>query len=276
MDLNKNSGPKTGLIKRASKIDKRTDIITAELQKGFEWTQKYSRFLGAGVAVILIGGAAWAITNSLKTREDKNLQSEYSQLDFAVTKQKEIFERGKNPPPPPVKGEDGKTPEPLPSAVATGDLAKDYGKVVTDLESFLTKHPDAPAGAMASLRLAGLYSEYNNPEESLKALQTVKYDKGLLGSLVKMELGSQLANTGKCPEAEQVWGKLFSNSSDAFLKSEIRLKQGLCAESRGELAQAEQNYREAMELGSESETSKSAAKYLRLLKFKGPSDVKTQ
>jgi predicted negative regulator of RcsB-dependent stress response len=268
MDLTKNNSPK--------KEAKRKDPVTAELQKGFEWTQNHSKALGAAVLLILVAGATWTGMSSYSVRQEKKLQSEFSVLDFAVVKQKEVFERGKNPPPAPKKAEDGTTPVPLPSAKATGDLAKDFGKPVGDLESFLAKNPNSSAGAMAALRLSGLYSEYSKPEDSLKALEKVKYDKGILGSLVKMELGTQLANNGKCPEAEKIWSQLAGSSKDTFLKGEVRLKQGLCAESRGELAQAEQFYRESIDLGAETETGKSAQKYLRLLKFKGQPDVKTQ
>lgn len=259
-----------------SKKDSKKDLLTAELQKGFEWTQKHSWIVAGLVAVLLVGGATWTGIHSYRLSQEKELQSEFSNLDFAVLKQKELFERGKNPPPPPKKNEDGTTPEPLPKAVASGDLEQDFGKQISDLKSFLSKNSDSPAGAMAALRLAGLYNDYNKPEESLKALQTVKYQKGLLATLVKMELGTQMANSGKCPEADKLWNELAASSADVFLKSEVRLKQGLCAESQGELAKAEQYYREATELGTETETGKSAQKYLRLLKFKGQPDVKTE
>lgn len=241
-----------------------------------KWLQSNSKLVAGIFVVVIIAGAVWAGMSSYNLKQEKHLQSEFSSLDFAVQKQKETFERGKNPPPPPQKNEDGTIPAPLPSAVATGDLAKDYGSSITNLESFLGKHPGSPAGAMAGLRLANLYTEYKKPEESLKALQTVTYSKGLLGSLVKMELGTQMANLGKCKEANQVWGALASTAADDFLKGEVKLKQGLCAESQGELAQAEQHYREAIDIGPESETGRAAQKYLRLLKFKGQPDVKTE
>lgn len=241
-----------------------------------KWLQANTKLIGGVVGVLLLAGAVWAGMSSYKLKQEKHLQSEFSSLDYAIQKQMEIFERGKNPPPPPQKSEDGTTPAPLPSAVATGDLSKDYGTSVGNLENFLSKNPSSPAGAMAGLRLAHLYTEYKKPEESLKALQTVKYEKGLLGSLVKMELGTQMANAGKCKEANQVWSALAATASDDFLKGEVRLKQGLCAESQGELAQAEQHYREAIDLGADTETGRTAQKYLRLLKFKGQPDVKTE
>lgn len=263
-------------LKAKAKDKDKRDAVTKELQKGFEWTQNHSKLVGGLIAVVVLAGAVWTSMTSYQLKQEKTLQSEFSTLDFAIVKQKEVFERGKNPPPPPVKNEDGTTPAPLPSAVASGDLAKDFGASVANLETFLKKNPNSPAGAMAGLRLAGLYTEYKKSEESLKALETVKYDKGLLGSLVKMELGTQMANLGKCNEANQIWSGLAATAGDDFLKGEVRLKQGLCAESQGELAKAEQHYREAMELGTDNETGRSAQKYLRLLKFKGQPDVKTQ
>lgn len=238
--------------------------------------KKHTKTIGAVLGVIVVSAAVWTGMTSYKLKAQKSLQSQYSLIEYQFNKQKELFERGRNPPPAPQKNEDGTIPAPLPSAKASGNIDQDYGKVVNDLNSFLEKNPQSPAGAMAGLRLAGIYSEYQKSQEAAAVLEKVKYDKALLGALVKVELGTQKANLGQCAEADKIWKTVNTNGTDSFLKPEISLKQGLCAESAGEMAKAEQLYREATETGADTEAGRTAQKYLRLLKFKGTPDAKTE
>lgn len=239
------------------------DLLTAELKKGFEWTTTHSKIVGFIVGALILVGGGWTLVTMMNESKEKELQAQYFDLENQTNKKRAAFEAGRNPIPP--------NPE-QPTAVApqkaTGDLTKDYGDLVNQLSVFAKEHPGSVAGSMAALNLASLQSEYKQNEQAIETLKLVKPQKGFLGALVQMELATQLANAGQCPEATKIWSALSTQDSANFLKGEAKLKMGLCAESQGDLTQAQSLYKEVETEFKESAAGRSAAQYLRLLSAK--------
>lgn len=238
----------------------KTDVVTAELQRGFEWTTQHTTLVVSLLAVMLIGGGGFTAWKMISESKEKDLQAKYYDLEAVVNKKRADFEMAKNPQPG----------QPAPTGVTkpSGDLAKDYGDVTQSLAEFVRQHPKSAAGSMAALNLASLQTEYNQSAEAIQTLKTVDTQKNLLGALVRMELATQLANSGNCPEAVTMWKDLTSLDSAKFLKAEAKLKMGLCAETQGDVAQAQSIYKEVESEFKESAAGRSASQYLRLLSSK--------
>lgn len=258
MDLSKTT---KGTVTVHHKKPSDTDVVTAELKKGFVWTTQHSYLVGGFIAAfIVIGGGitGWKMWSESK---EKDLQAKYYDIEVQVNKKRADFEKAKTPAPPAEKDK----PETKAPVAATGDLGKDYGDLPGQLKSFVEKYPASAAGNMAALTLASLQAEYNQTAEALQTLKLAQPPKNFVGSLVKMELATQLANNGQCPEATAIWTDLVGQESAKFLKGEAKLKLALCAETQGDKAKAQSLYKEVETEFKDTAAGRSASQYLRLL-----------
>lgn len=263
MDLNKT-------LNRSGKKDARSpDVVTAELKKGFEWTTQHTRLVVGVIAAVLLVGAGLVGWNYFDRQSEEALQAQYFDLETQVLKKKEAFEAAQAPQPPGMAADKAKKPE-----GPTGDFAKDYVDLPQKLKDFALAHPRSKAGAMAALTLAGLQAQYKESEAALEVLKNI-HTRGLLGSLVKMQMATLLANTGKCDEAVPLFHQLASDPGAAFMKLEAKLKVAVCAISSGNTGEAEKQLQQIVAEGKESSTTRSAQKYLRLLQSRAGSEVKT-
>lgn len=243
------------------------DLFTTDLKKGFVWTVVHTKLVAIVVAVALIVGGGYAAITSMNESKERDAQAKYYDLEIAVSKKRAQFEGGANP--------DPLTPDEKQNVLkASGDLNKDYGSLVTDLNTFVEAHPNQVAGAMAALNLASLQNEYKDAATALVTLKKVGVPKGMVGALLQMETASLSANAGDCGSAIKIWETLVKQESAAFLKAEAKLKMGLCAESTGDVAKAESLYKEVEFESKDSSSGRAAKQYLRLLSQRAPSDAK--
>lgn len=245
------------------KADKNTDAVTAELRRGFEWTTTHTTLVLSVIAIFIIGGGGYVAYSSMAKSKEAELQAKYYAIESVVNKKRADFDEAKNPTPP-QPGE----PTPTAKAKPTGDMAKDYGDVTDSLLKFAQDNPKSAAGAMAALNLASLQAEYNQPEAAITTLKTIQPSQNMLGALVRMELATQIANAGNCPEADAIWAELIKQPSANFLKAEAKLKMGLCAETQGDTARAQAMFKEVETEFKDTAAGRSAAQYQRLLSGK--------
>lgn len=258
MDLTKN--------RQSGKQDARQpDIVTAELKKGFEWTTSHTRLVSIIVGVFIAIGLGLSGFKYFSEGKEKDLQTEYFQFEQQISQKKEAFEEAKNPKPP-VKAEEEEIKKVAP-VKATGDLAKDYGEIPTNLDKFVSKNSKSRAGAMAALNLSGILVEYKKPQEAIEVLKKVKVS-GVLGDLISMQQATVLANLNKCNEASPMFEQLVASKTATYLKLEAKMKLGLCQSSLGNAPKAEETLAQVVEEGKDNAIAKSAQKYLRAIQLK--------
>lgn len=207
----------------------------------------------AFVALIIGGGAMAFVSHNSKTQE-KAAQESY----FLVEKKfYELKAKQETPPNPAAK------PEPV-----------DFSQVKADFQKVIAAHPKSIAAQMSALNIASILSEEGKTAEALTTLKSVESKSaGLVSFLVQQQIGLLLADQDKCQEAVDVWQKVISNKTAAFLHSELQLQQALCYSKLNDTAKAEAlltnlaNQTANPEMG-DSTTAKEAEKYLRLLQFK--------
>ncbi len=281
---------------------KTPDALLARLQNMFRYSRQHSLLIlgafGALIAVTIVLG----LIHFLHERSELSLQEKYFSFEKAYLDKKEKFEevdqkltkaeKEKNAPSSPPgtdksKKEDktkvgakndtadkAKEIEKLKIEKSTGDLEKDYGKIVSDLQGFIKENPKSKAAQMAALNLFEIFVKYNKPENSAEVYSSFAGSvtpKEIIGGLVINQYASILANRNECAKAIDLWKSIVSTATASVLHNEVRLRMGLCYEALGQNKSAEEMYTEVTKkVSSEKDSAghKEAEKYLRLLKFK--------
>ena len=141
--------------------------------------------------------------------------------------------------------------------------------MVKGFENLIATDPKTKAAQMAALHLSDLLWKYNSAEKGIEVLKKTDIGrKDLLCALVKVQLGTLLAEQKDCKAAVDVWDQVINNKEATFLHANVRLKQGLCYESLDQKSKAEEAYAKVKDEAKDTATARSAESYLRLLKAK--------
>lgn len=243
------------------------DAFQQNLTGSLDWVSKNSKLVvGVLVAAVLVGGGV-AVVRYRQAHVQMELQEKFSLIERTVMEKKQAFEDAKRGPAPGVKA-----PE-APKAIATGDIEKDYGHSVADLEMLVHEAPWSTAAQMAALLVADLRGEYGQNDAALKILNDANPQNdfwNLPTALLVSAKANIMANQGDCKGAVGLWEKLARASNASYLHDEAKLRMALCYESMNDTAKAEQLYGELAKKDEKGdhETAKDAERYLRLLKVK--------
>lgn len=262
----------------SNKIDKADlkspDQVTQTLRKGFVWTTSHSKIvISAFMAFVVIGGG-WALLNMFSHKNELAQQEKYYVLERALNEKQRGYEEAKRSEEMAIQAKKTKEAQEAAAKKPTGDLEKDYGNLIGDLNAFIANDAGSMAAQMAALRLSDLYVEYDKTPEALSVLEKVEKSLGrkdVLTGLVLLKKGSVQANQNQCEAAIQTWTKITDNKSLNFAHSEAKIRMGVCYESLQDLAKAENLYKEVVNT-EESESNYAvlmeAKKYLKLIKAK--------
>lgn len=257
------------------KVDlKSPDQVTQTLRKGFVWTTKHSNIVFSIVGVLVLVGGAWAVMSMFSHKKELAQQEKYYLLERALTEKKRGFEEAKRAEEVALQAKNSKQAQEAAGKKATGELDKDYGAIVTDLNSFIEQEPKSMAAQMAALNLSDLYQDYKKDEEALAVLQKVEpglSKKEVLTGLVWLKKGNLLANQNQCEQAIQAWSQITENKVLNFAHSEAKLRMGVCYETLQNSEKAQALYQEIVST-DENESNYAvlleAKKYLKLIKAK--------
>lgn len=247
---------------------RKPDQVTAQLKRGFTWTTQHSTAVSIAAGLFLVAGLIWAVWGYWQNSQETELQEKYYEIERNYLQTKEKFDQyratANTPPNPqnPAAGPQGTKP--------SGDLQQDYGSVIPAFEALIQSAPKSQAAAMSALSLAEIYQAYDRHAQALEALKLAGDVKGTLGALVRLETGTQLANTGDCTGAITQWNSILNQKSAAFLAPQTKLKIAICSESLGQTAQAEDYYKQVIADAKETAAGRNAEKFLRQLKGSTP------
>jgi predicted negative regulator of RcsB-dependent stress response len=246
------------------------DGFQESVLSGWHWVERHAGTVGGLILVGLLILTGITVKNWLTARGERKAQEAYYAAERKFSKVKEGFDRAKMRlmVPAAAAPKDEKNPE----VSATGDLEKDYGTVLSDLEKIVQTQGGTSAGAQAAILLAETYLTYNKPEKAVAvtelAAKTITVNL-LLGALVRVQLGSALAAKGDCKTAVNVWGQVLTNASSKFLHADVSLRSGICFEQISEFQKAKEMYQKAAaEAGPDSSISSTAKGLERALDLK--------
>ncbi len=250
---------------------KNADAVQSALAGGFNWAEQNSKIVVALLVIAVLGAAGYAGLQWVGRRQERSAQEAYYGAESKYTKLKEGFDRAKFKAfMPPTQKDDPSAPK---EVAASGDLTKDYGPAMNDLEQVAKNFAGTAAGAQAGLLVADTYISYKQPEKAIEVSQiaaTKLKPSQTLQQLSQMMWGNALASKGDCEGAVAKWQDVLKNESAQFLHPDASLRSGLCFEKLGRNDNALEMYRKAASAG-ESAAGTMARGFLRALELKGKS-----
>jgi predicted negative regulator of RcsB-dependent stress response len=247
---------------------KDADVVQEQIVGGIHWIEDNARVVIALIVVAILIGFAFAAWQMVTTHQEKVAQENYYKVEAPFMKARDAFEKSKFKAFIPPDQAD-KTVAVAPS----GDIAKDYGPLLTGLENTAHEYAGTAAGGQAAILVAQTYLEYKNPDKAAEYAQipALKLPKdhtiALLGRIL---WGNALADKGDCQAALSTWQPVLDMPSAAYLASDVNLRSGACLEKLGQNDRAAEAYRKAS-VGGDSPSAQSAKGLLRALELKNPS-----
>ncbi|MEM7645407.1 MAG: tetratricopeptide repeat protein [Pseudomonadota bacterium] len=243
--------------------------------------------------VAIIGAGVWSYSASVAKQKQKDsfkalfaITKNYTKKkdDFAKAKQEAEAEKSKKDDKQAKKGEEKKEDKKTSTlAQATGDITKDYGAEVEQLNQFISRYKDSKAAAEAALTLSEIYDEYDMPEKGAEILGTAlkqNSEKDILYYVMQMRSGDLWASANNCEKAVSYWQVVAG--SDSFIGEQAQLKLGVCLQELGRYDEAKNWFEKIKAKSPNSAEGFSAKRYLRFIQFKemhkeaGESDNKAQ
>ncbi|MES2964988.1 MAG: tetratricopeptide repeat protein [Bdellovibrionota bacterium] len=248
---------------------KNADAVQSSLAGAFNWVEDNAKVVVAVLVIAILASIGYAGLQWVGRRQERAAQEAYYMAESKFTKLKEGFDKAKFKAfLPPTKTDDPSAPKETP---ASGDLAKDYGTVLGDLEKIAKDHAGTAAGAQAGLLVADTYVSYKQPDKAIEYVQvaaTKLKPNQTLQQLSVMMWGNALAVKGDCQQAVTHWQTVLKNDAAQFLHPDASLRSGLCLEKMGNMDAALEMYRKAAS-ASESAAGTAARGFLRALEVKG-------
>lgn len=247
-----------------------TDIVTAELQKGFQWTTSHSKAVVGVLVIFLIIGLGLSGYSYFGEKKETELQSKYFQLENEYLKKKEqfsLYESSSKALATSTKSDkkaSTDTTKKTEGTKPTGDIEQDYGPIKTGLSDLIQSAPNSKAAALSGLLVSEILQDYQKSSEAIDLLKKINAS-GQLGLLVKSKLGTELANNNDCSGANEVWSRIVADKNAQFFAPDLKIKMALCAHTLGKNEDAKKLLSEVMQGPKESASTKSAEKYIRLL-----------
>ncbi len=233
-----------------------------------DWMEHNKGVVASIVGLAIVAGAGVVGWDFLSSHKEKKAQETFYEVEKLYSQKREKFDQAKFGALSGAKVEDlikaGTAARP------SGDLAKDYGTVIDELETFATNNKGTTAAVQASLLAAETRIEYKQSEQALKTLETsVQATKAnsLVGALARMASGNAHAAAGKCDLALKSWEEVLGAKDLAFLHSEAALRAGLCLEKAGDKPKAIEMYRKASAESEKSTSAQTARSLLRALEL---------
>lgn len=264
------SGKEPNAPEGAHHLDlKDADVVQQGIGGVWNWIEENSKVVVAVFIVGALGALGYLVMHYLGRHQEKTAQAAYYGVQAQFEKKRESFERAKMKALMPQfapKDEAGKETTP-----ASGDLQKDYGTLVTDLEKIANDHRGTAGGSQAAILAAETYLDYKQPEKAVELAQIPAKQLSsdhLLNQLAKMLWGNALAAKGDCQAAVGVWQQVLDTSSAKYLHGDASLRSGLCFEQLGQNERAIEMYRKVTTDHADSAAGGTAKGLLRALELK--------
>ena len=261
------SDPLQGVSTELHSIRNR-DFLQEAMMNTVDWMEQNKGVVAAVVLVAVLAGVGVVSWDLLSERKEKKAQESFYAVEKEYSAKREKFDQAKFGALSGAKIED--LVKAGTAAVPSGDIAKDYGTVIDQLESFAVDNKGTTASVQASLLAAETRIEYKRSEQALKTLETsVQATKAnsLVGALARMATGNAQAASGKCDLALKSWEEVLGAKDLAFLHSEAALRAGLCLEKSGDKPKAIEMYRKASAESEKSTSAQTARSLLRALEL---------
>jgi tetratricopeptide (TPR) repeat protein len=252
------------------------DAFQETVLGGWQWVEEHAATVGALVAIGLIVLTGYVVKNWWHGRSERKAQEAYYAVEAKFVKIKDGFERAKMQGMiPQSETKDAKNQ--LKDQLASGDIEKDYGPVMADLEKMARENSTFAAGAQAAILASQTFLTYGKLDQAITIAESVAKNNpptSMLGALVHVQWGSALAAKNDCAQAVKVWEQVAATPSAKYLLADLSLRSGVCFEQMGQTDKALEMYRKSIaEAGPESPLATTAKGLSRALEIKASAPV---
>ena len=249
------------------------DVLQESMLGFVDFLEKNKAAVLGLVLLLILGGLGYVGWDLYSSKKEKSAQELLYSVEKPFADRREKYDQAKFAALSAAAGQDVKLEDLVKAGtavVASGDLSKDYGTLVDDLEAFSKKHAGTTAAAQAALMAAETRLQYNQADQALATLEaSVQSTKAttLMGALSRMAAGNAQAASGKCDLALKSWESVLSVKEQSFLHSEEALRAGLCLDKSGDKVKAQEMYRRASADSEKSSAAQTARSLLRALEL---------
>lgn len=255
--------------KEIEKEAKTPDAFLTTSDHLLKWAEKHGRLIGSLAALLFFGGLIWTGVGQVRNYKEKTATREiYIAEQLLIKKQEEVAKKEAKVREDFAKAQEGKKQKDkaaLP-AIPPVDFSANYEAAARAIELAVDAHRDTEAAAAAALRLSSLYRDFKKVQEAEGILARIKLsESNFLYPLIEMQKATLAMEAGDYNRAQTGFEQLSRNKAAEFLQAEALLKQGLCLEKLEQKDRAKEIYNRLSTEFPESQASRTAKGYLRLL-----------
>lgn len=250
----------------SSKLDKKSlkgpDTFVSASDRAFAWIEKHTKIIGAAVGGVLLVVIAILAFNYI------NAQKETKATDALAAPQADLEKAQESVREARAKQMQDKLGDKKPQVSAPVDYAKDYAPAVERIKAEIKNHSGTKAALVSGLTLASFLLEQKQFEEALNVLNLVTYRPGegdMLSGFLNMHRGLIYLENKKFDEALQSYQVVLGSKQLKYFHPEAMLKSGVVHEMKGDAAKAKATYEQLTRDFPDTEASRSARQYLRIL-----------
>ena len=248
------------------KLNQSHELREALGNGGFgEFVENNAPILGALFAIVVIAAVIYEGVQFVQKRHELSAAAAFYPVETQYSKLKEGFDRAK------MQNFMPSAQAAAPAQAASGDLQKDYGTVLPELEKIANENAGTTAGAQAAMDLADIYINYKQPEKAVDYAKNAAEklsSRNTLAPLARVLWGTALAQKGDCATAVTVWQQVIDNKSAAFLHPNVSLRSGLCYEKMNQNDKAAEMYHRVVADAEQTSDGQTAKTYLRAIDLK--------
>ncbi len=247
-----------------NKIDKKTlkgpDTFVSLSDRAFSWVEANAKLIGTLVVGILVIAAGYVAYQALaRQKEAKAAQ--------ALFKPESVIEKAEQK----LREEQAKAAQDKGQSAPEGDYAKDFAPAVQEMKAALKDHSGTRAALVSALNLAAFLLEKKQAAEALEVVEIPRYQPGsenMLNGFYQMHRGVVYIENKKYDDAEKAYEAILKAKSLKYFHPEAMLKLGVTYELKGDAGKARETYQKLEREFPQTEASKTAQQYMRLLDMK--------
>jgi tetratricopeptide (TPR) repeat protein len=223
------------------------DMFLSWLQRAYDFLLNHvSKIIGTIIFIVLLG-AGWAGYSLWNESRELKAQELLFQAEDILKKADEAAK---------------KTLTKIPN------LETDYKDAVAGFNNVIENYPSSQARVMASIELTSLYLRNQKTDLAIETLSkaSLKAKHAVVKGLLWYQMGIAFEAKGECQKAIDQWQNIERSKDVVFLHGTTLVSMGLCYEKLNQFDKAEAIYKKAQGLTSDPDASRTAKRYLRLIK----------
>lgn len=236
--------------------NKEPDIFISTSENLLKKIEEQKALLGVILLIVVVAGGGWLGYHYLQTRGEAKASAEIYQYEAPIEQKKEEL----------AKADDKEADKAKSKDKAPIDFDSQYAPLTQKLEESILKHQKTAAAKMSAVQLIGFYLEHQKFELAQSLLNKMQLSDGsLMTGLLLVQKATLLLNKQEFDTSAELFQEIVNNKNLEFLHPQALLRMGICFEKLQNIERARELYTRVSTDYPDSEASRAAKFYLRLL-----------